>query len=171
MGQKSGRDSFQNYNNSFAFVTEKSMVHFFKTVYDFREFDLIEENLGKSEIVDFSMNNKELNIISGFISGSLISRFDVISNKYVPEQMIQKINTATSSVMENGLYRFYRSFANILGEIKTNKHDFVDVNLQALHLEQILFPFIYYFVSLMVAFIAFVIELTVFRYNVRRQQS
>lgn len=54
-------------------------------------------------------------------AGPLQSPNYITSNKYVPERMKSKIDKTTSSIMENGLHRFYENLSKYLDKLRARK--------------------------------------------------
>lgn len=87
--------------------------------------------------------------------------------------MVHKFDEATISVMENGLYRFYESFAEFFGQIKTNSsdQDLDDVHSQAFNMEQMKVLIIMCIANLSIALIALASEITVYHFNKWRKRQ
>lgn len=101
--------------------------------------------------------------------GSFSSNFFLKSSDYVPERLKAAINQATSSMMENGLYRFYQSFAGFLvesqiygliGKANDNSH--------TLSMGQFKAPLIMLFTFCAFAAIVFALELGIDYFNRRK---
>lgn len=73
-------------------------------------------------------------------------------------------------MIENGLYNFYRSFANFVENLITDqfdkKHD--DDDVAALTMEQLKIPLIIYFILSLLALVLLAIEIIIQRINNQR---
>lgn len=79
------------------------------------------------------------------------------ANEYVPKRMINKIDRAAESMMENGLHRFYESLTTFMTKIQANKlsaNQSDHSEIHALTVDDLRGPLI--FCSYLLAFIGFI---------------
>lgn len=104
------------------------------------------------------------------ILGSISVAFSLKSNQHIPARMVRTINGRISSMTENGLHKFYRSFSAFLFELNANKFrdDNHFDNIQALNMQQFIPPLTYYLFNLLTGFITLMIEIIYNRLNAGR---
>lgn len=166
---------FIRSGNSFAFVVDPFTAEDMKIIFiDIeRDFDVLQESLGNNELIlsiIFVLNS--FNCISGAIN----SEFYVSSEYYVPERTQQKIDTATRSMMESGLYAFYNSLTQFRLEMNRQVHskrgdDEDNDDIKALTIEQLMRPMMIIFCLWGASVALFIVEHFVFRWNQWRNRS
>lgn len=108
------------------------------------------------------------NTFSFCIVGSLQSSFYMAANDHVTDRLKNKIDRATSAMMENGLHQFYKSFTAYLTEMRAQKLKRTeDDELHALTIDDLKGPLI--FCSYLLSFILFVffIEVIIRKFNIQ----
>lgn len=90
--------------------------------------------------------------------------YQLTSDQYIPDRMVQAIDKVTISMKENGLHSFYESFGSFLTQIHREKRFKYDnwIPMKLSHIMVLLFvigP------GLCGAFLAFFIELIAYRRN------
>ena len=98
------------------------------------------------------------------IVGSINMYYQLTSNQYIPERMVQTIDKATISMKENGLHSFYESFGSFLTQIHRKKRFSLDDYIP-MKLNQIWVLLLFIVRDLCCAFLAFFVELIVYRYK------
>lgn len=100
------------------------------------------------------------------ILGTVRSQFYLSSDHYVPERFIQKIDTMTNTIMENGLHQFFMSFCEFSRKVILSSYlDEADEEEQALTFEQLRRPMILVFSLWGIAATIFIAENMIFRWN------
>lgn len=168
----------QIHKSSFAYVTRKAVITFFEIVSkDLRDIDVLQESLGIffiefiASVFSFSLLPYQTCNLLVFITGTFKTANFLKSDEYIPERMVNKIDETTSSMMENGLYNFYKSFYTFMLELrqskilKQNGHN----DEKGLTMDQMMFPFILYLVCLSICLIVFLIEIIVFKLKNRKR--
>lgn len=90
--------------------------------------------------------------------------YQLTSDQYIPERMVQTVNNVIISMKENGLQTFYESFGSFLTQIRLSKRYEKD-NYTPMKLSQIWVLLLFIVRDLCWAFLAFFIELIVHRYK------
>lgn len=100
------------------------------------------------------------------ISGALNSQFFLESDNVVSQRTLQTIDKATSSMMENGFYRFYISIASFTQQLI--EREYLEQNeeeFQALTVDQLKRPLMLLFALFGVSVIVFIIEHIISKWN------
>lgn len=99
------------------------------------------------------------------------------SDHYVPERIASKIDSATSSFIENGLYKFYKSLDKFTQKLskRMESSQTDDDDIQALSMEQLKRPMIFISCLWGLAMVLFIGEFIIFKLRQwqenRRQQG
>lgn len=113
------------------------------------------------------INDQNKNSFVENISGAINTRFYLQSDHFVPNRTFQIIDQSTSSIMENGLYRFYASLnafrRKLIYRNSTPIED--DFSDRALAMEQLIRPMMFVFYLWGLSVIAFVAELIVSKWR------
>lgn len=164
------------HTESFAFVTVSYAVEIFKIIAEeFRVVDVLEEKLGNlnsfpmEKFKDFEMI--KFSLIS-YRSGSINRNYYLKSKQIIPKKLVKEIDQKTSSIMENGLHRFYETFATFLRKIRSEifLNDFDTGEIPPVSMEQMSVPIISLFALLALAGIVFSFEFMFHKFMVRRNR-
>lgn len=99
------------------------------------------------------------------ILGSTHAQFFLESDHHVPERIIKRLDHATSSMVENGLHKFYLSLAIFKQKLIDRAYlEQIDDDSQALTIEQLKRPMIVLFYLWGTATIIFICEMTIFKW-------
>lgn len=112
-----------------------------------------------------------LQIKQHLFKGSIPTVFNLRNNENenIPNRMIQRINKAMVSMIENGFYTFYKSFAKFLDESICEKFNQMhDDDAVALTVEQLKIPLIIYFILLGLASVFLTMEIIIHRIKIWR---
>lgn len=102
------------------------------------------------------------------ISGAVGSRFYLVSDHYVSDLMLEKIDQTTSSMMESGLHAFYLSLTAF--KQKCIEHLYLsqtDDDFRALTSGQLRRPMIFIFGLWSIAIIFFIAEIIILKWKNR----
>lgn len=138
----------QTERTSFAFVVSEYLrehVNFYAK--NLRDLDLIPESLGP-----------------------LQWSFYLTSNHAVPERMKNRIDQKTSSIMENGLYKFYENLDVFLVKMRASQLAQPEEDQErAIKIGDLRSPLIFCIICLGFASVIFVLELFMHRMEMRRR--
>lgn len=100
-------------------------------------------------------------------SGSFQSSYYVTANEYISDRMKRRIDNSTCSMMENGLYRFYESYAEYRRHLRSRKLQNAGKDeVQALNFSDLHSPLMFCSYVIALATLFFLLE-TVFKWEFR----
>lgn len=92
--------------------------------------------------------------------------YHLTSNQYIPKRMVDKIDEATSSMMENGIYGFYKSIGTFLEELRGyNEFDEEITKFKPFTLQQSMGLIVLFAVMFVLTFIIFIVEIIVHKFQ------
>lgn len=150
---------------------KKSLVTYLKiALKDLRDVDVVKDTLGtdtNNSLTTFFQSIKAIKEMRNvpFVLGSISTRYLLTSDGYVSDRMIQKIDSKTSSIMENGLHQFYHSFSTYLLELKGSRflEQDEEEDTSTLNMQQIIRPLIHHFGLLAICLGFLLIEFIIHR--------
>lgn len=170
-----------HHEDSFIYVIETVFIENMKDILTKagRDFDVLEESLGKSqfEILEklWLKHNSTFNLyIPKFrhISGALNAQFYLESHHLVSDRTVKKINKATNSMMESGFFKFYMSMTSFTQKLIERAYlDRNDDEFRALEFNQLRRPLILLIGLWGFTTIILMVEIIVFKWNNRRRRA
>lgn len=158
--------TLNSFNRSYIEVVEANRVQRSTCIYQHtgRDFDVLPETLGNAD--DFIVFRKQTSYSSALVSGTINSPFYLETFRHVPDRQLKKINKVTSTMMTNGLYQFYTSFAEFKQHFMFQEWScqaIDDVDFHAFTLNQLRRPMLVIFGLWALATICFIVEHIVYK--------
>lgn len=159
-----------NTNNSMIYVCkfnsiEAAQAHLTKCD---RDFDILEDDLGKLIRYFPFVNLIRMKIFKILIFiGGIATYYYYQSDRYIPDRMLERIEKASSSMMENGLYQFFTSFVafqrKLFEQSYNSKSD--EDDMLPLTFEQLIRPLFLVFSLWGISIVIFAIEIMVYKWR------
>lgn len=96
------------------------------------------------------------------ISGMLSQHFYLASHFYIPQQIIDRFDMATTSLIENGWFRFIGALETFWIQLKLRTDTFIhkhEFDFQPITLDEFYYPLLFYFVFMIGTTVIFICEI------------
>lgn len=164
-----------NQKDCFIYIGEASRIESLQSVFmNFeRDFDVLEESLGLFQHTFKRQVTNQSNVRCCFCSGAVSSPYYLVSDHYIPDRMLKKIDRTTSAMMENGLNQFFSAFTEFKRKLvaRANLNIADEDDFQALSIDQLKKPVILMVGFCGIAVIIFIVEVIIFKVKQRNRRS
>lgn len=120
-----------DHQTAFAYVVDESTVNTLEAMAKaFRDVDLIDESLGNHlhQINYCVMTFLPIDSIYISLSGSVDSRYFLVSDHHIPHRLMEKLQQRTNWMIAGGIYRFYDTLGAHLANLRAQRLEEDDDN-------------------------------------------
>lgn len=109
---------------------------------------------------------------NNFFEGSLQTSYSLASEQHIPERMKKMIDETTSSMTENGLHYFYKSFTSFLQKLRVEElSDAEKDDFEALNVDELRAPLIFCCYLAGFSVLLFLVEMIVSKFKKRSNRK